>query len=390
MNTSRAIFGRVRNAGIAAAVAAAVLAPGAAMAGGLAAGQYDVGFVTEKTGPIAAAGVSFWRGAELAAEEISKNEWMGKGTSIKLIDKESGSDAARSVQALSQFAADRDIIGVSCCILSPVAGAMRPVATSAKIPLVLYGATKPGLPELPYVTSIVALPGVQEERMTKNLIKDLKPKTVTYFVNADNDAFQGRFKAAQKIMEAAGVKTGQVISILSSDTDFTAPATQAIATKPDLIMVWTTQTPAIGIITSLRARGYKGHISASDVLSPEAVFKKAGAAVAGVPFPILFAPSVSNDKEAQAFVKNYDAKYGGTPDTYSAEGYTAIYYMAQGLRSIDGKPTRESLAQALASIKKIDHNVYGGLPMVNGQAQVDESLIVAWTPDGKLARWEAK
>lgn len=381
---------RVRAAGLAAAIAGALLLPASAHAQKLAAGEYGIGFVTETTGPIASAGVSYWRGAQLAAEEINASGWMGKDAKIKLVDKESGSDAARAVQALTQFSADRNIIGTTCCILSPVAGAMRPVAVNNKIPLVFYGATMPGLPQPPFVTSIVALPGPQEVKMTQHLIDALKPKTVTYFVNADNEAFQGRFKAAQKVMEAAGVKTGGVVSILSNDTDFTAPATQAMATNPDMIMVWTTQTPAVGIISALRARGYKGTISSSDVISPAAVFKKAGAAVAGVPFPILFSPDLSDSKEAKAFVTGYQKKYNELPDTYSAQGYTVIYYLAQGLKALDGKPTREALAQSLGKIASVEHNVYGGLPMVNGQADVKTSLIVNWSADGKLVKWEHK
>jgi branched-chain amino acid transport system substrate-binding protein len=370
--------------------AGAVLVPAVASAQKLAPGEYSIGFITENTGPLAAAGLSYWRGAQLAVEEINASGWMGKDTKLKLVDKESGSDAARAVQALTQFSADRNVLAVTCCILSPVAGALRPVATNNKIPLVIYGATRPGLPQLPYVTSVVALPGPQEVKMTKYLADVLKPKTVTYFVNADNEAFQGRFKAAQQVMEEAGVKTGGVVSILANDTDFTAPATQAMATNPDLIMVWTTQTPAVGIISALRARGYKGHISASDVISPVAVFKKAGAAIAGVPFPILFAPEVSESKEAKAFVANYEQRHKEQPDTYSAQGYTAIYYIAQGLRSLEGKPARDALAEALAKTTSIEHNIYGGLPMADGQADVRTSLIVAWSPEGKLVRWEHK
>lgn len=188
----------LRRAGAAVAVSGALLAPLHAHAAGLAAGEYTIGFVTENTGPLAAAGLSYFHGAQLAVDEINTRAWMGAGTKLKLADRESGSDAARGVQALSQFIADRNVIATTCCILSPVAGAMKPVAVNAKIPLVLYGATMPGLPQLPYVASIVGLPGPQEVAMTKRLADTLKPKTVTYFVNADNEAFQGRFKAAQK------------------------------------------------------------------------------------------------------------------------------------------------------------------------------------------------
>jgi ABC-type branched-subunit amino acid transport system substrate-binding protein len=373
------------------AVAAGVLlATTAANAQKLAAGEYSIGFITEITGPLAAAGISYWRGAQLAAEEINAEGWLGKGATLALVAKESGSDAARAVQALTQFAADRNVVATTCCIISPVAGALRPVAVNAKIPLVLYGATRPGLPQLPFVSSVVVLPGPSEVKMMEQLVKVIKPKTVTFFVNADNDAFQDRFKAAQKATESAGVKTGGVVSILSNDTDFTAPATQAMATNPDMISVFTTQTPAVGIISALRARGYKGPINTSDVISPPAVFKKAGEAVVGIPFPIQFSADVSSTKEAKSFVANYEKKNKDSPDTYSAQGYTAIYYIAQGLRSMEGKPTREGLAETLAKIKSVDRNVYGGLPMIDGQADVHNSMLVAWAASGKIVAWEPK
>ncbi len=351
-------------------------------------GEYKIGFVAEETGPVASAGLSFLHGAELGIEHVNSKGLAGEGVTLTLDKKDSGSDAARSVQALTQFIADRNVIAVACCILSPVAGAMEPVATNAKVPLVLYGATRPGLPKPPYVTSIVVLPGPQEVKMTEMLAEKLQPKSVTYFVNADNDGFQGRFKAAQEVMEKAGVETAGVISILSNDTDFTAGATQAMATNPDLIMVWTTQTPAGGIIAALRARGYEGPISASDVISPAPMWDRIGEALAGIPFPVSFAAEIAETEEAKAFAQAYQEKYGAWPDNYASQGYTAMHYIAQGLRSLDGKPTREALANAMASITEIEPNVYGGLPMSGGQADVQKALIAAWSKDGKITAWE--
>ncbi len=37
-----------------------------------------------------------------------------------------------------------------------------------------------------------------------------------------------------------------------------------------------------------------------------------------------------------------------------------VWFVAQGLKSISGTPTRETLAAALSKITKIDHQVYGG------------------------------
>jgi ABC-type branched-subunit amino acid transport system substrate-binding protein len=382
---------RNKLAGMGAGLLAATVMFGAGTAGAQpAAGEYVFGFVTETTGPLAAAGVSYHRGAQVAVEEINASKWIGSGVTVKLSEKESGSDAARAVQAMTQFVADRNVLAVTCCILSPVAGAMRPVAANAKIPLVFYGATLPGLPQPPYVSSVVALPGPQEVKMTQLIVDKMKPKSVAYFVNADNEGFQNRFKAAQKVMEGAGVKTAGVVSILSADTDFTAPATQAMGMNPDLIMVWTTQTPAAGIIAALRNRGYAGAITASDVIAPNAVFKKIGEPLAGVPFPIAFAAGVSSSPEAKAFADAFQKKFGELPDTYAAQGYTSVWYMSQGLKSLSGKPNREALATAMAKMGSIEHNVYGGLPMVAGQADVQKALVVNWSKDGKVVAWEPK
>ena len=57
---------------------------------------------------------------------------------------------------------------------------------------------------------------------------------------------------------------------------------------------------------------------------------------------------------------------------------------------MNGKPTREALADALAKIKSVDRNVYGGLPMIDGQADVQNSMLVTWSANGKIVPWENK
>lgn len=359
---------------------------GPAAAQGLAPGEYKVGFITENTGVLASAGQSFWNGAQLAAEEVKSKKYLGDA-SIALEPKESGSDAARSIQVMNQFIADRSIIATTCCIFSAVANSVKPIVLGAKIPLVIYGATAPGLPQPPWIYSLAILPGPKDTATAVKVAEALKPKTAAYILAADNEAFKDRMTATQKVLEKMGVSTAGVVSVLNKDTDFTGAATQAMGLKPDIILVYAPQQPAAGAIMALRDRGYKQTIVGNDALAPAPIFQKMGPTVVGVPFPVSFSMSINDSPEAKAFVTTFQAKFKSQPDIYSAQGYEVVWFIAQGLKSISGTPTRESLATALSKIAKIDHQVYGGEQMKDGQAETVGTLVVSWSSDGKLVPW---
>ena len=371
-----------------AALVALAVQAGPAVAQGVAPGEYKIGFITENTGAIASAGQSYWNGAQLAAEEVKASKYLG-GASIVLDPKESGSDAARAIQNTNQFIADRSVLAITCCILSPVAGSLKPIVVEAKTPLVIYGATAPGLPQPPWVYSMTILPGPKDTATAVKVVDAVKPKTAAYILAADNDAFKGRMNATRQALEAKGVTTAGVVNVLTRDTDFTAAATQAMGLKPDMILVYATQGAAAGAVTALHDRGYTKTIVGNDVLSPAPIFKKMGDSVVGVPFPVGFSDTIADSPEAKAFIAAYRAKFNAAPDIYSAQGYEVVWFIAQGLKSISGHPTRESLASALAKVSKIDHQVYGGEIMKDGQAETTGTLVVAWSPEGKIVLWTA-
>ncbi|MCY0150074.1 ABC transporter substrate-binding protein [Hoeflea sp. G2-23] len=352
------------------------------------AGEYRIGMVSDDSGPIASAGQSYHQGADIAIAEINSKGLAGEGVTLVLDVKDSGSDAARAVQAMTQFGSDRKILATTCCILSSIAAAVSPIAASNEVPLVIYGATRSSLPQEPFVTSVVALPGPQEVQMSERIASELRPKKVAYFLSGDNDIFKTRALAMQEVIEKSGAETVAEITTLSADTDFTGPATQGIATNPDLIVVMTTQQPTVGIITALRQRGYEGMIVTSEVLSPPAVFKKSGDTIAGIPFALSFQPGVSDSEAAVSFIEAYKAEYDALPDVYAAQGYMAIQFIAQGIKSLDGKPTRQDLANAMWNTTEINVNPYGGQAMESGQARTPSTLIVNWTKDGEVKFWE--
>ena len=249
---------KTRNMRLGAAIAAVTFAMAGAAWADPTPGQYNIGIISDDTGPVASAGISYHRGADLAIEEINAKGFAGEGVTLNLLVKDSGTDAARAVQAMTQFAADRTVLATTCCIITPIAGALVPIAMNNKLPLVIYGATRDGLPQEPYVTSVVALPGPQEVMMARRLAEELKPKRVAYYVTGDNDIFLTRAHAVKAVFEEAGAETVAEISTLANDTDFTGQPWQEKAKAYRLAMPGYKH---IGFLRGGSSNAFTGHIA---------------------------------------------------------------------------------------------------------------------------------
>ena len=90
--------------------------------------------------------------------------------------------------------------------------------------------------------------------------------------------------------------------------------------------------------------------------------------------------------EAVAFTELYEAEYGEVPDVFSAQGYTAIKFAAEGLRRA-GTGDSEAVAQALATVTELE-TPYGTVVFEDGQASLaSETTFMIWNADGTQSLW---
>ena len=185
------------------------------------------------------------------------------------------------------------------------------------------------------------------------------------------------------------MKTAGVVNVLTKDTDFTArrhPGDGAQARRdPDLRDAGRGSRRDHG---AARSRLQARPSSATTCCRRRTMFKKMGTARRrrAVPGQLLGRRSPRRRRPRPSSPR-YEAKFNAQPDIYSAQGYEVVWFIAQGLKSITGTPTRESLATALSKVTKIDHQVYGGEEMKDGQAETTGTLVVNWTADGKIVPW---
>lgn len=349
------------------------------------AASVKIGLIADRSGPVALAGKSFFQGVEFGAARLNAE---GDGPRIELAIKEGAGDPARSVAQQKQFTADRSIAGTICCVLSPVAGAVKRLSQTAKMPLAIYGATEEGLEEPPYVYRTATLPQPANAALAKEVAENVKPSSAVYVTTQDNAGMVSQMKAFKQVFDEAGVQSKGVINTLAAQTDFSGAATKAIAAKADLVVASALNGPNVSLIKALRNRGYEGLIIAGETISAGGTFKASGGTIAGVPFPVYFYAGTDNPA-GKEFAEAYEAKYGEAADSYAAQGYIAMRFMLEGAKNAGDEVTRESLTEALGGITSIDDTLFGAVTLEKGQMQAENAIqFIQYDESGKLVPWE--
>ncbi len=100
-----------------------------------------------------------------------------------------------------------------------------------------------------------------------------------------------------------------------------------------------------------------------------------------------FHAGFNTNETAVRFVEAYEAEYDAVPDMYGAQGYTAMWLLAQGIKDA-GSADPADVAKALEAIKEQD-SVYGPLTYSGGQASLDgPGVYLVWQKDGTLKEWD--
>lgn len=350
-------------------------------------GEVNIGLIAAEQGNFAFAGTSYLKGAELAAEQVNEDGALGDDRTLNLEVSEGSEDPQTSITSFNQLTSGGEAVsGVICCISSAVAGAMKPIATSKKVPLVVYGATTPDIEDPPNVLRPALLPQQGISPTATTLVETLGLKSAVHFAVVDNDGLLAQMEAAREATTAAGAEDLGVVETMLADTDFSGAVTQALSKKADLITVYLLGEQAATVVKSLRERGYEGVILANNAVASEQNLDSFGQTLADTYYSVEYFPT-SDLEAANEFTEAYEAKYDEVPDVFSSQGYVAVKYVAEAIASIDGDVSAEALGEALSEISELD-SIWGKLAFENGQGVSEDFKIVQLDAEGQPALWE--
>ncbi len=168
-----------------------------------------------------------------------------------------------------------------------------------------------------------------------------RPKTAAY-VTVNDPFTQPQLPLAQKIMQKAGVKTVLNKVFPAEVTDYTAIAGQVASAKPDVVVLGSTDVPTVAAFV---------HVFIQQHYNPKALIATAGPdqgqqfinAVGAGNENGIYVPNGwyggFKKADSQKMVKEYIAKYGGTPSTVNAdiaEAYSVGQVLTQAVKATHG------------------------------------------------------
>jgi branched-chain amino acid transport system substrate-binding protein len=168
-----------------------------------------------------------------------------------------------------------------------------------------------------------------------------RPKTAAY--PTVNDPFtQPQLPPAAKILSAAGVKNVYSKTIPEEQVDYTATANAVAALKPDIVVLGATDVPTVSAFVHAFIQQHynpKLFIATAGPDQGAAFIKAVGAGNEnGMMYPNGWYGG-SPKADSQAMVKEYIAKYGGTPSGVNAdvaEAYSVGQVITQAVQATHG------------------------------------------------------
>lgn len=315
-----------------------------------AADNYNIAVGKSLTGNLAFIGVPQANAIRMAVDELNAEKFLGEHT-LSVTVEDDANDRGQTITLLNKAAADPNTLIYLGSIWGAHAVAVAPSLNDLKIPM--FGTaqtTEPLKLSDWYFKSTTSAPKsvttIAKYAVEKAQIKDL---AVVFTRDAENTVVgAGIFRDYAK---AHGVNIVSDESILGSESNFSAVATKIASTNPDAIWVGAFGAQAANLVVQLKRAGVRSDVKIFTTAGLGTDYLEAGgSAVDGTYFWGDFNVQ-SADPRIAAFVKNYEAKYSATPDSWAAVGYAEALLAAHAIKASLPNPTREKVRDAIAAIK---------------------------------------
>jgi branched-chain amino acid transport system substrate-binding protein len=331
--------------GTATAALSAGLLP--SLAFGASAGPLKVGLIVPMSGPFASTGRQIEAAVKLY---IQKHGATVAGRQIDIILKDDGGVAPDTTKRLAQELVSRDKVEVLAGFgLTPLAFAAAPVATQAKVPMIVMAAATSVIPQRsPFIVrtgfTLAQVTAPMADWAAKNKIKTVATFVSDYGPGIDAEkVFISRFSAG-------GGKVVESLRAPLRNPDYAPFLARVKDAKPDALFVFVPSGEGAAVLKQFTDRGLAAAgirlICTGDVLDDD-LLTSIGSAANGVVSSHHYSaahPSPENKAYVDAFMK---ANKGMRPNFHSVGAYDGMHLLYQALIKTGGDSDGEKLVAAM-------------------------------------------
>ena len=328
-------------------VTALCVLPGAAIA----ADPFKIGLILPLTGPFASTGKQIEAAARLY---MAKNGDTVAGRKVELIVKDDTGLAPETTKRIAQELVVQDKVSVLAGFgLTPLALAAAPVATEAKVPMVVMAAATAMIPTrspfivrtgftLPQITAPIA------EWALKNKIKRVVTMVTDYGPGLDAE------KTFQTVFKAGGGEIVEAIRTPLRNPDYAPFLQRAKDAKPDALFVFVPSGEGLAVMKQFDERGLKQAgirlIGTGDVTDDDLLVSMGAPSIGII---TSFHYSAAHDSpENKAYVDGFmKANNGMRPNFHSVGGYDGMHLIYEALKKAGPNASGEQLVEAMKGMK---------------------------------------
>jgi branched-chain amino acid transport system substrate-binding protein len=310
------------------------------------AGDIRIGLTEALTGPASQYGVPIQNGFLLAQDEINAKGGVN-GNKIVLIEEDERGKKEEAINVYKKLIFQDKVLMIFGPTLSNSMFAAGPIANSAKVVAFGTSNTASGITDIgPYIFRSSPMEADVVPVTLRTAIKHLNIHKVGIIYGNDDAFTKSGYDVFKKSLEELHIPVVDTETYAKGDVDFKAQLTKLKAADPDAIICPCLSEEGSNILLQSRALGIKqSFIGGNGFNSPKLVeIAKAAAEGTIVGSPWFDGnPSVQN----QHFIAAYRKKYGTDPNQFSAQGYDALFIVAEALKKIKLTGQLEQDRQAL-------------------------------------------
>ena len=350
-----------------------------------------IGFNIPLTGDNPDVGASSKNAAEMYLKKNPSIDVGGKKYQLKFLYEDNEYKAESAVKANTKLITAEDVLAIVGPQSSSQAVPAGEIANNLATPMISPWSTNPNTTlDRPYVFRGCFLDPFQGPVAADFATEELgaKKAAVLYDIAADYPKGLAEFfKAAFEKLHGAGSVVA-FESFTTGDKDFSAQMTSIVASGADVLFVPQYYSEVPLVIRAAKEMGWTKDILGSDSWGGGDLMGLCGDDCKGYYFSTHYAAAGAKGA-TKAFIDEYKATYGKTPDDVAALTWDSLGLMVQAMKDTGGlsgdiKADRTKVKDALAAIKSYP-GITGGMTFTADGDPKKCAVVVKINDEGQFA-----